>query len=107
MNTDVKPMDRTARSGVLALPWNFLPPQGCGGRFLASNRPKPHFIEVFSFSNRPNASFLSDRKQRFRAVSTGSGTIWRRSKMGLEKWIKFQEKPVNTGMLSGIFGSRS
>src|SRR5258705_7094268 len=64
-----------ACSGVLALPWNFLPPQGCGGRILTSNRPKPHFIEVFSFSNRPKGSFLSDRKQRFRAVPTGLGTI--------------------------------
>jgi hypothetical protein len=61
------------------------------------------WFEVFSFSNRRKGSFLSDRKQRFRAVSTGSGPIWRRSKMRCEKLMKFQEKPVNTGVLRGIF----
>ena len=85
---------RSARPAVR----NFLPPQGCGGRISAPNRPKPHFTDVFSFSNRPKGSFLSDGKHRFCAVSTGSGTIWRRSKIGDEKLMKFQEKPVNTGL---------
>jgi len=53
----------------------FLPPRSPGGGILASNRPKPHFTEVFSFSNRPKRPFSSDEKQGFHAVSTGSGTI--------------------------------
>jgi hypothetical protein len=59
--------------------------------------------EVSSFSNRPKGSFLSDRKQRFRAVSTGSGTILRRSKMVDEKWIELRQNAGKYRRLRGCF----
>ena len=80
--TELKPRNtRNTRKGRKRSPGiggdcrELSPPGRAKGWILASNRPKPHFIEVFSFSNRPKRPFSSDDKQGFRAVSTGSGTI--------------------------------
>src|SRR5258707_1083215 len=88
----MRPTDRTARSGVRALP---------GGERGGGGQIKRQGVNTTVKSG----NFAMYKRQIM--CQKGSGTIRRRSKMDQEKWMKFQEKPVNTGVLSRFFGSRS